>query len=149
MNSDAAIVLGARGMLGSECVRAAPARLRVAAAGREEADVSDLESVRALLATVRPRVVLMAAAYTAGDAAEQDRAAAFRVNAAGARNAAIACREFGARCVFVSTDFVFDGTARAPYEEFDAPNPRGAYAESKHAGELAVAAVGGDWQIVR
>lgn len=146
---DAALVLGARGMLGSECVRAAPPALRVSGADRTHADVADLEAVRALVAAARPRIVIVAAAYTAVDAAEADRAAAFRVNATGARNAAIACREAGARCVYVSTDFVFDGTARAPYAEMHAPSPRGAYAESKVAGERAVAETGGDWQIVR
>ncbi len=147
--SAAALVLGAGGMLGSECVLAAPANLAVHGATRAEADVTDLGSLRALLARLRPRFVLNAAAYTAVDRAESERDAAFRANATGARNAAIACREVGARLLHVSTDFVFDGTATAPYAEWDAPNPRGVYAESKWAGERAVQDLGGDWQIVR
>jgi dTDP-4-dehydrorhamnose reductase len=146
---DAALVLGAQGMLGSECVRAAPAGLDVHAADLPEGDLGELGDMLALQRRVRPRVVINAAAYTAVDAAEKERALAFRVNATGARNIAIACREVGARLVHLSTDFVFDGRARTPYAEFDLPAPRGAYAESKHAGELAVADVGGDWQIVR
>ncbi|MBL8694606.1 MAG: dTDP-4-dehydrorhamnose reductase [Planctomycetes bacterium] len=144
-----AVVLGARGMLGSELLRRAPKGLEVFGVAREEADVSRLDSLRDYFRRVQPAIVVNAAAYTAVDAAEQDRAAAFRVNSDGARNGALAAREVGARFLHVSTDFVFDGKATRPYGEFAAPNPQGAYAESKHAGELAVAAAGGDWQIVR
>lgn len=136
-------------MLGSECLRAAPTDVAAVGATRAEVDIGDLDGTVALLRAHRPAIVVNAAAYTAVDAAEADRAAAFRANACGARNLAIACRDVGARLTHVSTDFVFDGTARSPYAEYDRPNARGAYAESKLAGEHAIAAVGGDWQIVR
>jgi dTDP-4-dehydrorhamnose reductase len=136
-------------MLGSELVRSAPSALEVSGATRAEADVTNLDSLRSCFARSAPKIVINAAAYTAVDGAETERAAAFAVNACGARNVAIACREAGARLLHVSTDFVFDGTAREPYAEWDLPNPRGAYAESKHSGELEVMAVGGDWQIAR
>lgn len=149
MSARRAVILGASGMLGSELLRAVPAGVEAVGVTRAEADVAELAALRALLARARPALVLNAAAYTAVDAAEQDRAAAFRANADGARHAAIAAAEAGARLLHVSTDFVFDGRRTRPYQEWDLPAPRGAYAESKRAGEIEVQAIGGDWQIVR
>jgi dTDP-4-dehydrorhamnose reductase len=144
-----ALILGAGGMLGSECALSAPPGVEAVAAVKFEGDVTNLDSLRSLFARAKPNLVINAAAYTAVDAAETARDKAFAVNDAGARNVAIACREAGARLVHVSTDFVFDGNATKPYAEWDLPNPRGAYAESKYCGELAVMSIGGDWQIVR
>ncbi|MFN0205245.1 MAG: dTDP-4-dehydrorhamnose reductase [Planctomycetota bacterium] len=149
MSETTTVVLGAAGMLGSECVRQAPAGVRAIAADLAETDITKLDSLFAFLRTSKPRIVINCAAYTAVDPAENDRASAFRINSDGARNLAIVCRELGIRLLHISTDFVFDGTAKRPYAEFDITNPRGAYAESKHRGELAIQEIGGDWQIVR
>jgi dTDP-4-dehydrorhamnose reductase len=144
-----AVVLGAAGMLGSECVAQAPAGVRVVAADLAETDITNLDSIVGFLRAARPAIVINCAAFTNVDAAETDRAAAFRINTDGSRHLAIACREVGARLTHLSTDFVFDGTARRPYAEFDLRNPRGVYAESKHRGELAIEEIGGNYQIVR
>ena len=119
MTGKRALILGSAGMLGSELVRSAPSALEVSGATRAEADVTNLDSLRSCFARSAPKIVINAAAYTAVDGAETERAAAFAVNACGARNVAIACREAGARLLHVSTDFVFDGTAREPYAEWD------------------------------
>lgn len=144
-----AVVIGAGGMLGSEVVRMAPASVECTAAARTMADVTDIRSLRDCLQKSAANIVINCSAYTAVDNAENDRAAAFAINSSGARNLAIACREAGARLLHVSTDFVFDGAATRPYAEYDITNPRGAYAESKHSGELAIQQIGGNWQIVR
>ena len=81
--------------------------------------------------------------------AEEDEDAAFRVNALGAQNLAIACKKFGAKLVHISTDYVFDGTAAIPYEEFDVPNPLSVYGKSKLWGEKLVDQVGGEYFILR
>ena len=84
---------------------------------------------------VRPDVIVHAAAYTAVDDCETDPDRAFRVNAMGTRNLAEAARRVGAHLVYLSTDYVFDGTSHRPYLEWDPTNPRSVYGRSKLAGE--------------
>jgi dTDP-4-dehydrorhamnose reductase len=85
---------------------------------------------------IRPDVIVHAAAWTAVDACEQAPDQAFRVNALGTRHVAEAAADAGAHLVYVSTDYVFDGTATRPYVEWDAPSPRSVYGRSKLGGEL-------------
>ena len=87
--------------------------------------------------------MLHAGAYTAVDACESDPDTAFAVNAIGTRNVAEAAVGVGAHLVYVSTDYVFDGTLDRPYVEWDQPNPRSVYGLSKLGGELEVHAVAG------
>ncbi len=101
-------------------------------------DVTRLGACRAALGSVRPEVVINAAAYSAVDRAEAEPKAAWAVNAQGAHNLALACRDLGAGLVHVSTDYVFDGRSDRPYIESDRPRPRGVYGASKLAGERAV-----------
>ena len=104
-----------------------------------EIDITSPESVAAALESVRPDVVVNAAAYTAVDAAEEHEDLALRVNGEGPRvlAAAIADRP-GIRLVHISTDYVFAGDASAPYAEDALPAPRSAYGRTKLAGEVAV-----------
>ena len=104
-------------------------------------DIVDRSAVADRVREVSPDLVLNAAAYTDVDGAESDEIQAFRVNALGAHNLALACGEGGIPLTHVSTDFVFDGEATEPYTEFDRPNPRGVYGRSKYAGECYVAAL--------
>lgn len=133
------LVTGAGGMLAADLVPALEAAgHQVTACGRDRLDVTDPAQARAVIGAARPAVVLHCAAYTNVDGAEADPAQAFRVNQNGARHVAEACREAGAAMVYVSTDYVFDGTATQPYRPEDPPNPVGAYGASKLAGEQAV-----------
>jgi dTDP-4-dehydrorhamnose reductase len=90
--------------------------------------------------------VIHAAAFTAVDACETDPDRAFAINAIGTRNIAEGARRYGSHLVVVSTDYVFDGTARRPYVEWDLPNPQSAYGLSKLGGEREA---GPDATIVR
>ena len=128
------VVTGAGGMLGHDLV----AQLEGAVLGltREQLDITRLDAVRQV---VQPGdVVINAASWTDVDGAESSEAAAYEVNAGGARNLAIACRESGARMVQVSTDYVFSGDATSPYSEDARVDPRTAYGRTKAAGEAAV-----------
>jgi dTDP-4-dehydrorhamnose reductase len=87
-----------------------------------------------------------AAAWTAVDACEDNPDRAFAVNALGTRHVAEAARRWGAHLVYISTDYVFDGTSVRPYTEWDGPNPLSVYGRSKRGGELEV---GPDATIVR
>ena len=156
--STAWLVTGAGGQLGTD-LQAELARRpgdTVTALGRDGLDLTDEVQVRGVLrrwlaevtaAGARP-VVLNAAAYTAVDAAEHDEATALRVNgeAPGWLAEELAGR---GRLVHVSTDFVFDGTARVPYGVDDVPAPISAYGRTKLAGERAVQAVDDDAVVVR
>jgi dTDP-4-dehydrorhamnose reductase len=126
------LITGAHGMLGSDLQKALEGR-EVSALGRADLDVTDLDAVRA---AVRGHdVVLNAAAYTKVDDAESDEDAAYAVNATGAGNLATAAAETGAALVQVSTDYVFNGRARAPYDEAEPHDPISAYGRTKAAGE--------------
>lgn len=132
-----AVVFGAGGQLGVELVRELRARQYfITAWDRANVDIADATAVQNALARYEPEVVFNAAAYNQVDVAEQEPQAAFLVNALAVRNLALACRQADARLVHFSTDYVFDGAARAPYVEEDPTHPLGAYAVSKLAGEL-------------
>ncbi len=142
------LVIGAAGQLGRELVRALP-RDGTIALDRTALDVRDAGAVAARLAAERPDVVVNAAADNRVDAAEADPAAAQAVNADAVGRLARAAHDVGAFVVHTSTDYVFDGRSRTPYPEDAAPNPLGAYARSKLAGERLCAAHAPRHAIVR
>jgi dTDP-4-dehydrorhamnose reductase len=135
-------------MLGQDVVALLESRGdTVARFTREDVDIADPESIRGMADGAA--VLVNCAAYTAVDAAEEDEATAFTVNAVGPANLAALARAAGARLVQISTDYVFDGLAATPYAE-DAPlAPRSAYGRTKAAGEWAVRADGVDHLILR
>lgn len=108
-------------------------------AGRNGADLTDLQALEAFLHQSQPHVVINAGSYNFVDRAETDEATAFAVNAEGPRILARLCRRHGVQLIHMSTDCVFDGAQPSPYTEDDAPNPLSAYGRSKRAGEIAVA----------
>lgn len=131
------LVTGAAGQLGSLLPEALSGH-RVEAIGRDRLDVADLASVRGAIRSARPQLVVNAAAWNRVDDAETDREGAFRGNALGPRNLAVATAEAAIPLLHVSTDYVFDGRAGRPYHEYDAPCPLSVYGRSKLAGENAV-----------
>jgi dTDP-4-dehydrorhamnose reductase len=137
------LVTGAGGQVGRELVEhATDAGDDVVACDHASLDVGDRDAVLQAVLSTRPDVVVHAAAWTAVDACESDPDRAFRVNGLGTRHVAEAARRSGAHLVYVSTDYVFDGTLHRPYDEWDAPNPQSVYGRSKLAGELEVAGAG-------
>jgi len=110
----------------------------VVATDRDRLDIADLSAVRQAVVAARPDIVVNAAAYNQVDGAESAPDEAFRGNALGPRNLALAAAEQGCPILHVSTDYVFDGRGSRPYHEFDTPAPRSAYGRSKLAGEVAV-----------
>ncbi|MBC7292878.1 MAG: dTDP-4-dehydrorhamnose reductase, partial [Thermoleophilia bacterium] len=132
------LILGAAGQLGSELCSVLGAEHEVIAMTRTEADFAHLSQLLAIARRASPDVIINAAAYTDVDGCETNWDRAFLVNALGARNAAIAAREVGAKLVHVSTDYVFDGRKDGPYFEFDPPSPINVYGASKLWGENLV-----------
>ena len=144
-----ALILGAGGMLGRDLVARAPAGVAVEARARDTLDLRHVGAVAAALDALRPDVVLNASAYTAVDNAELEPVAAFAVNAGAVGALAALCAARDMRLVHVSTDYVFDGTARRPYREDDPTNPLGVYGASKRAGEQRIAESGARALVVR
>ncbi len=147
------LVLGAGGQLGTDLLAAlADAGHEAVGAGRSEVDVTDDLQVRSALAGGRPDRVVNCAAYTRVDQAESEAALAFAINRDGAAVVARACAEAGIPLCHISTDFVFGQDAAdppRPWRTTDTPRPRGVYATSKRAGEVACQEAGGELYLVR
>ncbi len=134
------LVIGSGGQLGSCVVDVLERNHSLAILGIDypEIDITDSVSTELVFGGFDPDYVINCAAYTAVDAAETDEDAAMMVNGLGPRTVADECRKAGAWLVHVSTDYVFDGTATAPYAEDAPPSPASAYGRTKLAGEVAV-----------
>lgn len=132
------LLIGANGQLGQTIRRSHPAGWALTALGHAQLDITDAQAVRRQIDILRPALIINAAAYNAVDRAEHERDRAFAVNAQGPLNLAEAANRVGARLVHVSTDYVFDGHARLPYDEQAATNPLNVYGHSKLQGEQLV-----------
>lgn len=144
------LVTGARGQLGIDLVKGLKAQgYAVVGFSREQLNVADLEQVRTVLEQAQPDVVIHAAAYTKVDMAESEPDEAYSVNADGTRNIALVAEDVGAKLVYISTDYVFDGQAIEPYRESDKPSPLNVYGKSKLAGEQVVQEIHSKYFIVR
>lgn len=142
------LVTGGRGQLGTDvALRARAAGWEVSAPGSSELDVTDASALDGALAGID--VAINCAAYTAVDAAESAPDAAAAINDLGAGLVAAACAAHDARLIHVSTDYVFDGAAAAPYEPDDPTGPRSVYGRTKLAGERAVLGALPDAHVVR
>ncbi|HEV3102820.1 MAG TPA: dTDP-4-dehydrorhamnose reductase [Candidatus Dormibacteraeota bacterium] len=127
-----AMVLGAGGLLGSELVKLLPDAVALT---RSQLSVTDLSALNGTLPRFQPEVVFNCTAYNAVDGAEADPDGAYKVNAQGAFNVALACAQHNVRLVHFSTNFVFSGAIDRPYVESDDVGPLGVYAKSKLEGE--------------
>lgn len=136
------LVAGARGQLARALCETVqrPGGHWVVALGRPQLDLLDHATIGRAIADLEPDLLVNAAAYTAVDKAESDKATAFAVNRDGAAALASAARATNIPIIHVSTDYVFDGRKAGAYIETDATSPLGVYGRSKLEGELAVAA---------
>lgn len=138
MSSTRVLITGAGGQLGQAMAAGWP-DADVVPVTRHDLDVTSRRDVDAMVAGVRPTIVINCAAYTNVDGAEDEPETAFAVNAWAPGLIAKAATAAGAVFVHFSTDFVFDGEHTEPYTEEDRPNPRSAYAASKLLGEWLAA----------
>ncbi len=112
-------------------------------------DITDSAKTYREVTRINPDIVIHSAAYTDVDGCETNRDLAFRVNALGTRNIALACQRFDTELLYFSTDFVFNGEKGEPYLEFDRPDPQSIYAKSKYWGELYIESLLNRFYIVR
>ena len=142
------LITGSKGMLATQVITdlergytelgEVPAALKGAQlvlADVDELDITDKAAAESFIAQHAPDIVINCAAYTNVDGCESNQDDAFKVNAIGSRNLAIACENIGAKLVHVSTDYVFRGDEPTPRREYDMPWPISAYGKTKYAGE--------------
>ncbi len=140
------LLLGEHGQVSRELQRCLPDLVVRSSA---QLDLSDPAQIRQQVLTLRPRLIINAAAYTAVDQAESEPERAFAINAEAPGVLAELAAELDAPLIHYSTDYVFDGSLARPYRETDTPNPLNVYGRSKLAGEQAIARVGGAHLILR
>ena len=133
------VVIGAAGQLGQAMMATFAGEHDVIPVTRRDVDVANHRALRAFVMDRKPGAVINCSAYTNVDGAEDEQETALDVNAFAVRTLARATAELNAVLVHYSTDFVFSGTATAPYTEDDAPEPQAVYAQSKLLGEWMAA----------
>jgi len=142
------LILGASGLLGKALMREWSGD-EVIGLGSRDVDIADRERVLEVVASTRPEWIVLAAAYTDVDGCESHPDLAFAVNRDGAVNVAEAAKRAGAKLLFLSSDYVFDGEKTRPYEVEDARNPQSVYGRSKAEAEVRVLEVLPECCIVR
>ena len=130
------LITGSAGQLGTDLVASAKqSGLEVIATSHADLDITQRDLVSQKIADSSPDAIIHAAAWTAVDLCESDSKKAMSINRDGTANVVSAARQIGARVIYISTDYVFDGTKATPYIESDLPNPQSVYGASKLAGE--------------
>lgn len=144
------VITGATGQLGHDvCEEMNRRGIENIGLGSKDCDITRAEAVDELFKREKPDAVIHCAAYTKVDNAEEDWERCWAVNADGTKNLARVCRKYGAKMLYISTDYVFPGEGEDAYEPEDAYGPRGNYGRTKLAGELAVQAFLKEYFIVR
>ncbi|NMI03846.1 dTDP-4-dehydrorhamnose reductase [Paenibacillus sp. SZ31] len=144
------LVTGSNGQLGRDVVLLLENEGHsVLACDRDQMDITNQVQCNEVVSSFHPEVVIHCAAYTAVDAAQTDIDGAYKVNAVGTRNVAVAVEKVGAKLIYISTDYVFDGNSVNPYQEYDETNPQSVYGKSKRAGEWLVQSLSSKWFVVR
>lgn len=141
-------VTGSGGMLGHDIQRAF-SEMDVVALTRNEVDITDLGNCLSIIKNVKPDYLIHAAAFTDVDGSERDPDTAILINGIGTRNITMACEEVRCPVIYISSDYVFDGTKGAPYQEWDETNPLSRYGLSKLIGERFVRSLTNRFYIVR
>ncbi len=132
------LLTGKNGQVGAELLRLLPQLGEVVAPGHDQLDLSNPTDICRTIREIRPQLIVNAAAYTAVDRAETDEKMAQAVNAEAPGLMAEEAKKVGAVLVHYSTDYVFDGTKKTPYEESDPVNPINVYGKTKFTGEQAI-----------
>lgn len=136
------LLIGKNGQVGSSLCHSLPQLGDVTSVDHAQLDLCKPDEIRSVIRSLRPDLVVNAAAYTAVDRAESEPELAYSINAEAPRIIAEAVGEVGAALVHYSTDYVFDGSKTAPYVETDRPNPLSVYGKTKLAGEQAIQRAG-------
>src|SRR6202453_704001 len=142
------VIFGGSGLLGQALMREWSGDA-VTGLGSQNVDIRDAKRVQQVVRETNPEWIVLSAAYTDVDGCERNPELAYAVNRDGALNVAAAAKEVGARLLFLSSDYVFDGKKTSAYEAGDARNPQGVYGRSKAEAEIKLLELMPDCCIVR
>jgi dTDP-4-dehydrorhamnose reductase len=145
------LVTGANGQLGQaiQFVAGNYPNIHFVFCSSSDLDITNKENCDSVFNKEKPDFCINTAAYTAVDKAESEPQKAHLINCIGAKNLAESCKNFNVKLIHISTDFVFDGSKNAPYNETDLPNPKGVYGQTKLDGEIAIQEVFDAYFIIR
>lgn len=145
------LITGANGQLGTELKKLLDEKdLTYVATGSKELDITDKSAVHQFVSSLKPSVIYHCAAYTAVDVAEEEGKEINQlVNVTGTKNIAEAAEEAGAELVYISTDYIFDGTNLDEYSVDELPNPKNEYGRAKLEGEKIVQEISTKAYIIR
>ncbi|MEM2950872.1 MAG: dTDP-4-dehydrorhamnose reductase [Nitrososphaeria archaeon] len=129
------VVIGSSGQLGTDLMKILGQEYEVTGLTHKDIEIADYESCK-ILKDYSPKIIINTAAFHKTDQCEEEPLKTFQVNAVGAKNIMSISKEIDATTIFISTDYVFDGSKMRPYTEEDVPNPINTYGISKLAGEL-------------
>lgn len=144
------LVTGANGQLGYDVVKQLQKQnIECFGAARKDFDIVNFEATEKFITNYMPDVVIHCAAYTAVDKAEDEQGLCYLVNVSATENIAQICKKIDAKMVYISTDYVFDGTKDGFYEVDDKPNPVNVYGKTKLLGEQAIQKILNKYFLVR
>jgi dTDP-4-dehydrorhamnose reductase len=143
------LLLGHKGMLGSDLLIKLKVEHEVVGLDKEEIDIISASECKKAIQGIRPDIVINAAAYTNVDGCETAKEECFAVNAEAVKNIAGVCRDKNIRIIHFSTDYVFDGETEQPYKEDHQCNPINVYGESKLAGERYLQSLSDNYVLIR
>ncbi len=144
------LIIGSRGRLGLDLFRLLDKSVAEChAPTSKELDITCSEDIFRYARSIKPDIIINSAGLTNVDLCEKEKERAIRINSLGQSYVVRACKEVGAKCVYFSTDYVFDGTKRRPYEEDDCANPLSHYGKTKLMGEIYTQNELTDYLIIR
>ena len=133
------LVTGSSGQLGHDVIKELEKRnIECIGTVRNDFDLTDYEQVEKYIIRMKPECIIHCAAYTAVDKAEDESEICYKVNTLGTENIARVCKKIDAKMIYISTDYVFDGSGIEPHEVDEKANPLSVYGKSKYQGELKV-----------
>jgi dTDP-4-dehydrorhamnose reductase len=145
------MITGSKGMLGSQVVKilSQNSSWEIIGVSRKDFDITVREESYGSIHRIRPDVVIHTAAYTDVDGCEKDWKRAYTANGIGTRYIALACRDSGAKMIYISTDYIFNGRKKEPYLPDELPDPLNEYGNSKLLGEFHIQELLEDYLIIR
>ncbi|NME83080.1 dTDP-4-dehydrorhamnose reductase [Clostridium sp. SM-530-WT-3G] len=144
------LITGVNGQLGFDIAKELKRRnVEFIGTAKNDLDVTDREATENYILKINPDCVIHCAAYTDVDRAEEEKDMCYKVNCIGTENIARACKKAGAKMIYISTDYIFDGKGKIPFEVNDAANPLNVYGRSKYEGEKKVSGLLEKYFIVR